>query len=66
MATHPSILTWEIPWTEEPGELQSMGLQKSWTELSNQKQQMVPDHLFETPILTEILLCLPISYLLLF
>ena len=66
MATHPSILAWEIPWTEEPGELQSMGLQKSWTELSNQKQQMVPDHLFETPILTEILLCLSISYLLLF
>ena len=28
-ATHPSILAWEIPWTEEPGGLQSMGLQKS-------------------------------------
>ena len=26
MATHSSILAWEIPWTEEPGELQSMGL----------------------------------------
>ena len=25
MATHSSILTWEIPWTEEPGRLQSMG-----------------------------------------
>ena len=25
MATHFSILTWKIPWTEEPGELQSMG-----------------------------------------
>ena len=25
MATHSSILAWEIPWTEEPGELQSMG-----------------------------------------
>ena len=25
MATHPSILAWEIPWTEEPGGLQSMG-----------------------------------------
>ena len=24
-ATHPSILAWEIPWTEEPGGLQSMG-----------------------------------------
>ena len=28
MATHSSILDWEIPWTEEPGGLQSMGLQK--------------------------------------
>ena len=27
MATHPSILAWKIPWTEEPGELQLMGLQ---------------------------------------
>ena len=31
MATHSSILPWEIPWTEEPGRLQSTGLQKSWT-----------------------------------
>ena len=27
MATHSSILTWKIPWTEEPGRPQSMGLQ---------------------------------------
>ena len=27
MATHSSTLAWEIPWTEEPGKLQSMGLQ---------------------------------------
>ena len=27
MATHSSILSWRIPWTEEPGSLQSMGLQ---------------------------------------
>ena len=26
MTTHSSILAWEIPWTEEPGRLQSMGL----------------------------------------
>ena len=26
MATHSSILAWRIPWTEEPGRLQSMGL----------------------------------------
>ena len=29
MATHSSILAWEIPWTEKPDELQSMGLQES-------------------------------------
>ena len=28
MATHSSILAWKIPWTEEPGGLQSMGSQK--------------------------------------
>ena len=28
MATRPSILDWEIPWTEDPGGLQSMGLQR--------------------------------------
>ena len=28
MATHVSILAWEIPWTEEPTGLQSMGLQE--------------------------------------
>ena len=29
MATHPSILAWKIPWTEEPGRLQSTGVAKS-------------------------------------
>ena len=33
MATHSSLLTWEIPWTEEPGGLQSMGSQKSQIQL---------------------------------
>ena len=28
MATHSNILAWEIPWTEEPGRLQSMGSQR--------------------------------------
>ena len=35
MATHSSILAWKIPWTEEPGGLQSMVRQKCWTWLSN-------------------------------
>ena len=33
MATHCSILAWEIPWTEDPRRVQSVGLQKSWTLL---------------------------------
>ena len=31
MATHSSILAWEISWTEKPGSLQSLGLQKIQT-----------------------------------
>ena len=34
MKTHSSILAWEIPRTEEPGRLQSMGSQKSWSQFS--------------------------------
>ena len=34
VATHSSILAWEIPWTEEPGGLQSMESQKSQTQLT--------------------------------
>ena len=34
MATHSTILAWEIPWTETPGGLQSVELQKSQTQLS--------------------------------
>ena len=34
MATHSNILAWKIPWTEEPGRLQSMGsLESDMTEL---------------------------------
>ena len=38
MATHSSILTWRIPWTEEPNRLQSIGLQKlrhDWRDLGH-------------------------------
>ena len=30
MATYYSVLAWRIPWTEEPGGLESMGSQRSW------------------------------------
>ena len=35
IATHSSVLAWEIPWTEEPGSLQPMGLQRvglNWSD----------------------------------
>ena len=35
MATHCSTLAWKIPWKEEPGRLQSMGVTKSWAWLSD-------------------------------
>ena len=35
MATHSSVLAWEIPWTKEPGELQSMESQKSQTQFTD-------------------------------
>ena len=38
MATHSSILAWEISWAQEPGGLQSRGLQKSQTGLKNSTQ----------------------------
>ena len=42
MATYSSILVWEIPWTEEPGRLQSMGVPKeldTTSQLNNNKKQ---------------------------
>ena len=42
-ATHSSILAWEIPGAEEPGELKSMRVAKSQTLLSNKQQQQ---HMF--------------------
>ena len=35
MPFHSSTLAWKIPWTEEPGRMQSMGVAKSWTRLSD-------------------------------
>ena len=39
MATHSSILAWEMPWTEEPGGLQSMGSQRVGNNLAMKQQQ---------------------------
>ena len=39
MAAHSSILAWEIPWTEEPGGLQSMGSQRVGHDIRTQQRQ---------------------------
>ena len=42
METHSGILAWEIPWTEEPGGLQSTGSQRVGHDLvTNQQQQQI-------------------------
>ena len=51
MTTHSSILAWEISWTEEPGRLQSMGLQRVGHDLvSNHHHRSI---ILQTNILIE-------------
>ena len=49
MATHSSILAWEIPWTEEPGGLQSMGLQTAGHDLATKQQYILVFYSFLLP-----------------
>ena len=45
IATHSSILAWRIPWTEEPGRLQSMGshrVRHDWSELALMQASWTP------------------------
>ena len=56
MATHSSILAWEIPWTEEPGGLQSLGSQRVRHDLVAEDEHNINIHiLFEInkPLLLE-------------
>ena len=55
MVTHSSILAWRIPWTEEPGRLQTMGLQRlkrlstqEYILIADVKQQQITKHLLHT------------------
>ena len=41
MATHSSILAWKIPWTEEPGRLQSIGSQRVTAEATEHAHTQV-------------------------
>ena len=44
MATLSSVIAWEIPWTEEPGGLQSLGLQRVGHDLATKQQQLCSRH----------------------
>ena len=46
MAIYSSILAWRIPWTEEPGGLQSMGSQRVGHDLTTEQQQETNMQLF--------------------
>ena len=53
--THSSVLAWETPWTEEPGGLQSIGLQKARQGLETEHKEHGP---IPTPFLVCIVICL--------
>ena len=55
MATHSSILAWKIPWTEETGSLQSMGLQRVGHDLATKQAVQL---LLILQLLTLLSLCL--------
>ena len=48
MATHSNTLVWKIPWMKEPGRLQSMGLQRVKTQLSNFAHPLKSQTAFQT------------------
>ena len=48
MATHSSILAWEVPWTEEPDGLQSVGSQRVGLDLATRQQQQFLGRIIST------------------
>ena len=53
MATHSSILVWRSPWTEEPGRLQSVGLQRVGHSLAIEQSSLVAQRLKRLPGMRE-------------
>ena len=50
MATHSSILAWRSPWTEEPGRLQSIGLQRVRHDLATKQPPPVQQERNSNPL----------------
>ena len=64
MATHASILAWEIPWTEEPSRLQSMGSQRvghDWAHTHTIWKKKIYDHTFDLEKAEKLEIKLPTS-----
>ena len=61
MATHSSILAWKIPWTEEPGGLQSMGSYRVGHDLETEHPYMHMRHLSQSSLLCFASLFLPME-----
>ena len=57
MATHSNILAWEIPWTEEPGGLQPMRSQRSWTQLKDQTTNSTHNSYCRFSLMFQLCLC---------
>ena len=56
MATHSSILAREVPWTEEPGGLQSMGLERvrhDWAHMHTRHNTHIKNHIDNLEAVTE-------------
>ena len=49
MAIHSSILAWAIPWTEEPGRLQSRGCKRFGLDLVTKQQQQCLENTYALP-----------------
>ena len=54
MATHSSTLAWQVPWTEEPGGLQSMGSQSVRHDLATKQQQCITMSVYKAQGLLEV------------
>ena len=58
MATHPSILAWRIPWTEEPGGLQSTGWQRvrlDWSNLARTHTNLMRGVIVLPPVVVNVM-----------
>ena len=61
MATHSSILAWEITWTVEPGELQAMASQRVGHDLAIKQQQQQHTHIYGNMKNQDTIQCVPCS-----